>query len=297
MLRLLTWAACLLPQRWVRRLGRVLGWLTCHVFRVRRRVVRQNLAAAMRLDAVEARRLTRGIYDHLCTGAIEFLRVAALDREEALEVLGGEGVRRLKAHLGDGRGMLVLSAHLGNWDLLACAAARCGLPVNVVTRRIKTGWLDRYWMRARERCGVSLLPDSGSARRVVAALRRGEAVAMVLDQHQPGGTAVPFFGRPAATATSLARLALATGAPVVPVFLVRDGLRFRLRVHDPVQLVRTGRRSTDIIRNTALFVQTLEQEIARYPEQWLWLHRRWKIRRSPEGVAADGVSDVRRSHT
>ena len=276
-MRFLAWMARLIPARAV---GFLLGWLAFSVLRVRRRVVLKNLEQALGLRGAEARRLAADLYRHLGAGAVELLRAPGNTPAQAKELLGPEGMRRLDTVMAQGRGVLVLTAHLGHWDLLACAAAQAGLPLSVVTRRIKAGWLDRFWSGLRETCGVKLLPDSGSAGRIISRLRRGEMVGYVLDQHQPGGLAVPFFGRPAATSDSLARLARATGSPVVAAYLIRQpGGGFRLEVSDPLPAIQDleGNKGERIHEATRIYAETLEQAIRRWPEQWLWLHRRWKI--------------------
>jgi len=277
LLRLLRAVVCALPERWVRRLGRWLGRLAFSVLRIRRRVAVGNLRAALGLRAPEARRLAARVYAHLGTGTLELLRVSRLDEEQAASLLGPRGLAQLRLLLSEGRGLLVLSAHLGHWDLLACASARSGIPVAVVTRSIKQGALNRFWMEDREACGVRLLPAAGSAREILKALRRGSAVAMLIDQHEPGGEVVSFFGRPASTSTALARLARATRVPVVPVFLVRRGDGFVLDVGEPVPLRWTQDRRGDLHRATQQLTTVVEEAIARCPEQWLWLHRRWKL--------------------
>jgi Kdo2-lipid IVA lauroyltransferase/acyltransferase len=277
MIRLLCWICARLSPDRVRRLGQWFGFLAFAVLRIRRRVSLENCQCALALPPAETRRVVRQAYNHLCQGALEFLQLARLTPEAAQDLLGPAGIARLKALLAQGRGLLVLTAHLGNWDLLACAAALAGLKVNAVTRQIKTTWINRYWMRQRQHCGVRLLPAQGSARQAFAALRRNEIVALVLDQHDPSGVAVPFFNRPAATGLSLARLAHLSGAPVVPVFLLRQGQGYILQVLDPLPLVNTGHRRLDHQTNTARFSLTLESVIRGYPSQWLWLHRRWKV--------------------
>jgi KDO2-lipid IV(A) lauroyltransferase len=284
-LRLIAALVRLLPDSWTRRLGALLGALCFHIFRVRRRVAIGNLARALGLNPRQSRVLARRVYDHLCTGALEFLQIGRLTPTLAKQILG-PGLEKLRQIQARGRGVLVLSGHLGSWDLLACAASLAGLKVNVVTRRIKATWLDSFWMEQRRRCGVRLLPAVGSARAIVRALRRNEVVAMVLDQHEPQGVPVTFFGRPAATGTALARLALLSDAPVVPAFLLREERGFRLAVHDPLELVRTADHRSDVISNTRRFTQVLQVEIESAPEQWLWLHRRWKVDRTDRFVAA-----------
>jgi KDO2-lipid IV(A) lauroyltransferase len=274
----LTWLAGGLPETWVRRLGRWLGWLAFSVLRIRRRVTLENLRLALDLPPGRRLRLARRIYHQLGAGSIEFLQIGRLTPRRARAALGGEqGLDRLREVLARGRGMLALGAHLGSWDLLACATARCGLPVNVVTRRIKTGWVNRFWMDQRRACGVRLLPAEGSAPQIRAALRRNEIVAMVLDQHEPGGLPLTFLGRPAATGTALARLARATGSPVVPVFLLREPRGFRMLVEDPLDLQPSSDRARDLAAFTRTFLGVIEDQVRQRPEQWLWLHRRWKI--------------------
>jgi len=129
-------------------------------------------------------------------------------------------------------------------------------------------------MRTRGRCGVTLHGARGSAREIVAALRRVELVAVVLDQHEPGGVAVPFFGRPAATNASLARLARLSGAPVLPTFLVRTDDGFSLELGEALTIARDD---DDVAQATARFTEAIEHAVRKHPEQWLWLHRRWKL--------------------
>ncbi len=289
LLAALTWLAVRTPERWLRGIGACLGWLA-YALGVRRRVTLENLQRALGLPRADARRLARRVYGHLGRGALEFLTVGRLDRERASRILEGPGLGRLQQLLAAGRGLLVISAHLGNWDLLACAAARLGIPVNVVTRQIKRTWINRFWMGERAACGVRLLPAQGSAGAIFRALRQGEVVALVLDQHEPGGLPVPFFGRPAATGTAAARLARATGAPVVPAFLPREGAGFQLEVGEVVDLAWTGDRAQDVQRATERLSAEVEVAVRRWPEQWLWLHRRWKTPSRPSAMLAGGFS-------
>lgn len=265
------------PRSWILGMGAALGWIAFSVLRIRRRVAVNNIRRALGLPRDQATALARSCYVHLGRGLVEFLQVPALDARGAEAILGEEGLARLRGNISQGRGIIALSAHIGNWDLLASAAARCGLPVYVVTRQIKTRWINRLWMGGRREAGVHLLPSCGSAGQVVRALRAGGIVAMVLDQHQPDGVIVPFLGRPAATSDAVARLALATDCPVVPVALVRRGQGFHFEVGEPLPLSRDGDKQENIVENTACYARVLGEMVRRWPEQWLWLHRRWKV--------------------
>lgn len=277
MLRILCWIAGGISRPWILRLGRFLGWLAFSVLRVRRTVTLDNIRQALDLSQRERLLLARQVYDQLCTGALEFLGLGRLTPARARAIMGQQSLDRLQALLDRGQGVLVLTAHLGNWDLLACCAALCGLKLSVVTRQIKATWLNRFWMEQRRACGVRLLPEGGGATSILRALRNNEMVALVLDQHDPQGLVLPFLGRPAATGTALARLARRTGSPVVPVFLLRSDQGFQLVVQPLLDLRKSEDLDGDIAENTKLFLDILGDQIRREPHQWLWLHRRWKV--------------------
>lgn len=299
MWRAFEWIACRLSPRHAARFGAALGFLGGRVLGWRRAVARENLRQAFpRLEAAQLRPLLRAVYAHLGAVVVSSLRLPLLTPAAAEALLGDEVLVELRRLLAARRGLIVLSAHLGFWDLLACAAARAGLPVNVVTRQLSAGALNRWWMDRRAASGVRLWPARGSALALAQCLRRGELVAMVLDQHQPGGAVVPFFGRPAATARGLAQLARLSGAPVLPAFMVqREGgpgvelgpvLRFdgapasaeRGDSGSRCQPTRLELRQAED-RFTAVLTALIEQQVRRFPEQWFWVHRRWKVPSAP----------------
>ncbi len=249
----------------------MLGWAWYRLVPIRRGVARENVARALpELDAGRREAVVRGMYLHLGRSFVELLRNARKSPERLERELVVEGRSHLERALAEGRGVLVLSAHLGNFELLVRVGLRCGAPVHVVTKRFRSAVAERIWRWLRVG-GASLLPAEGSGRAIVRALKRGEVVAFVLDQHAPGGVRVPFFERPASTSPDLARLAAMTGAPVVPVFTCReaDG-RHRVEVGAPLEL------PPDPEDATGRCVAVVEAAIRDHPDQWLWLHRRWK---------------------
>jgi len=190
-----------------------------------------------------------------------------------------EGVEHVKAALAEGRGALLLGAHFGNFELLAAAHALTGLPpVNVVVRPLDNPYLDALVARGRERAQISLIAKRAALKGMTAALARGECVGILLDQNDGRhGVFVPFFGRPASTSRSLAVLALKTGAPVVPAFIhrLRDG-EHHVTLEPAIPVVRTGHVDRDVELNTARFTEAIERQVRAHPEQWFWVHRRWK---------------------
>ncbi|MEZ4431287.1 MAG: lysophospholipid acyltransferase family protein [bacterium] len=271
------WIAAALPAGAADALGRALGWVWYRVVPIRRGVARANVAAALGTGPAETEVVVAGMYRHLGRAFVELLRFTR--RRPSVRV---EGREHLDAALAAGRGALVLTAHLGNWELLVQAGMWVDRPVSVVTKRLRAGWAEAAW-RALRRGGPALFPAGASARLVVAALGRGEVVGYVLDQHSPEKQAVraPFFGRMAATSGDLVRLARLTGAAVVPVFIWRAGGEHVIRVGPAVALAWSADKRADVEVGTRRCLAVVEAAIAARPEQWLWIHRRWK------GAAAD----------
>ncbi len=256
----------------VSRLGVALGWAWYRLVPIRRRVARDNLARALpELSAVERERIVAEMYRHLGLSFVELLRFGGRDPARLADGLLVEGRDHLDAALGRGRGVLVVTAHLGNWELLVRAGTLCDAPVSVVTKSLRSPIAQRLWRRLRSG-GPTLLPDRGSARRIVAALRRNEVVGYVLDQHAPRGVQVPFFGRDASTYDGLARLAAATGAAVIPVFTWRTQTGHTVQIEPPVEV-------GEVVETTRRCTERIEAAVRAHPEQWLWIHRRWKLLR------------------
>ena len=250
----------------------------------------KNLAIAFpERSESDRRRILRASYINLGRGAAEIIR------------LGGFFHQRLKrrvtydrfAYWGEvaarypGRGMIILSAHFGNFELLAPAHALHGFQINLVhhTQRFLAG--DALITFIRERAGVEILRKHSAARALLKALRRGETVGIPFDQNAKRSEAifVPFFGEPAATTSGLARIVAISGAPVVPAFIVREPNQrtLRIEIHDEVPIQRSGDHEADIEENTRRFVKVIEDVVRRYPEQFLWTHRRYRTR--PRGMA------------
>lgn len=251
--------------------GAGLGWIWYALLPIRRSVARRNVAAALGLPPVEVEAVVRAMYLNLGRSAAELLCLAS-----AVEATEVEGEEHLRAALAGGRGVLLLSAHLGNWEVLVRAAMRTGAPTHVVTKRLHSAWAERLWRRAR-RGGAKLLFERHAGRAIVRALAAGEIVAFVLDQHAPEPSALrlPFLGRPAATSTGLARLALKSGAPVVPIFTHRrpDGTH-AIRIGPALSV--QGDVDEPVEALTRACLAEVEAAVRAHPEQWLWIHRRWK---------------------
>jgi KDO2-lipid IV(A) lauroyltransferase len=279
-----------LPLGFVRACGAGLGWVWYRVVPIRRAVARENVARALGLSPPETEAVVRAMYLHLGRSAGELL---ALDRVASrLEI---EGLAHLQAALDAGHGAILLTAHLGNWEVLVRAAASAGRPVHVLTKRMHRGWAEAAW-RALRRDGAALLHERGSGRRVLEALARGEVIGLVLDQHDaaPQSLRLSFFGRAAATSTGLARVALASGAPIVPVFTHRRTDGDHCVVFQPPLPPPIGAdRATRVAALTQACLAVVEAAIRRTPSQWLWIHRRWKAEAAATPAAASPEAHAR----
>jgi KDO2-lipid IV(A) lauroyltransferase len=179
-------------------------------------------------------------------------------------------------------GVLVLSGHFGNWELLVYAHGRRGHPVHMVHRAIANPLVDAWLHALRAPAGTFMIRKSGAAQSVLKALRERALLVLPIDQNSTRnlGVFVDFFGVPASTNAGMARIALRTDAPIVPVFIVREGASARHTVHvlPILQAERTGDVDADVVTNTQRFTALFEEMVRRHPEQWLWMHKRWKTR-------------------
>jgi KDO2-lipid IV(A) lauroyltransferase len=187
----------------------------------------------------------------------------------------------------EGGGLIVLTAHFGSWEFFAGAMAAHGFPLTIVQRPREDAGLDRVLQERRAEAGAAYLERGSAAFAAIRALRRGDLLALPFDQnaHAGEGVFVPFFGRLAATRTAPVRLAMLTGAPVVPAFLVRERdepLRHVARILPPLELA-PGEGDDVVLENVRRMTHAIEAEVRRAPEQWAWSHRRW--RNQPPGEA------------
>ena len=271
-----------LPSRPAACLGRWLGDVGFLLLGGRRRAALANLAIAFPdLPEAERRRLCRRSFEHLGLMAVELCFALSRPLERVLERVRVEGLGHLRAAMERHGRVLVLTAHVGNWELLSVAHRLTGFPLTIVVRPLDAPALNALAERLRLKAGVELVAKRGALRAVLSALDRGRMVGVLLDQNasRREGVFVPFFGRPASTSKGLALLAMRTRAPVVPIFAHReaDG-RHLVAIHPALEASGTPERDRAIIDLTMRCNAAIEAAIRRTPEQWLWIHRRWRTR-------------------
>ncbi len=193
-----------------------------------------------------------------------------------IEVVGLEHFEKLKK---SGKGAVLIAGHFANWELLAAGFLQAGLPVRVTYRPTNNPYFDKRILKQRAANGVTLMvPKSGpkGAKELISALRSGTSVALMNDQKFNQGLEIPFFGIPAMTAPGPTRLAMQTGAPLIPMSITRiSGTNFRVTIHEEIPLANTGNRANDIKATVIKITEFIEEQIRARPSDWFWVHRRW----------------------
>jgi KDO2-lipid IV(A) lauroyltransferase len=274
-LRSLCRAVGWLPWRWLRWPGGALGLLVGSILRVRRRHVELAMARA---GISSVPRTARGMYASLGTALLEFLWMVGRGTTPAFAVRLTDRARAA-IRRPDGRGIVIATAHTGNWDLVACTCAQGELSLSVVTKRLSVGWLDRIWQDERAARGIELLHGEGVFAAALVAVARGRAVAVLVDQAPERASAVvetSFLGEKARCDAMPALLAARGGAPLV-LALGRRGADGVYEVDVPLVLEPPEHaRGAWVADATRAINQRVESFVFAHPDQWLWLHRRWK---------------------
>ena len=276
----------LMPRRLSRAVGIGLGLAVYLVHARLRRVGMRNLALAFpEKTELERARILRGVFISLGRQLAEVCQFPKYTLENVEQVVVYDGLENYERAYARGKGVLFLTAHFGAWELSAFAHSLHGHWLHVVMRPMDNPYLDRLIQSYRTMHGNKTVGKDDFVRGLLAAMKAGEIVGILMDTNMtpPQGVFVNFFGIPACTASGLARIALRTDAAVVPGFTIWDEAlgKYRLRFDPAVELVRTGELEADIVANTQTFTKVIEDYVRKYPEQWLWVHRRWKTR--PEG--------------
>lgn len=271
-----------LPAEWNVRLGAAVGTGLYHLLPSRRAVALGNIKAAFgaAVGLEESRRILKKLFRNLGMTFMEIARIPAIDRPYAdrwITVAPGSR-QRLEAALAQGRGVLFLTGHFGNWELISIFGALRGYPSLVLAR--EQGWprLNRMLTRYRESRGCKVVTKGFPVRELIRGLREGKVVGVLADQDGGRrGMLAPFFGRLASTAPGIFALALKTQAPVLPVFMIRGrGPAHTLTIGEPIVLPESGSETERIRTGIARYLAVMERMIRAHPDQWLWLHRRWK---------------------
>ena len=274
------------PRRWARAVGAGIGALAYRLLGRLRKVGLTNLALAFpEKSPAEREQILRRLYRNLGWLLAEFCQMPRYTLDNTRAFIRYEGLDHYLAARDRGKGVLILTGHLGAWELSSYYHSLMGHPMSMVIRRLDNARVDKLVNDIRCLHGNRVLHKDDFARGLLAAMRQGETVGILMDTNMtpPQGVFVPFFSHLACTASGMARVALRTGAAVLPGFMLWEESEQKYVLHfgEAIDVTSTGNDEQDVLDNTARFTAVIEDWIRRYSDQWLWVHRRWKTR--PEG--------------
>jgi Kdo2-lipid IVA lauroyltransferase/acyltransferase len=273
----------MLPRPLAHGVGIVLGRIVYVVHPRLRRVGQRNLAMAFPEKPLSDRqKILRGVYTSLGRLLAEFCLFPRYTKRNASQVAVYQGFENFESAEKRGKGVLFLTGHFGGWEIGSFFHSLQGHPMRIVVRPLDNPFVDELVTGYRSLHGNTVIGKQGFARGLLTAMQHNETVGILMDTNMtpPQGVFVQFFGIPACTAVGIARMALHTDAAVVPAFTIWDPVlrKYRVEFDHAIELVRTGDDEVDAITNTAVFNRIFEDYVRKYPDQWLWVHRRWKTR-------------------
>ena len=272
--------ARVLPLNAALALGAGLGWAAFNIARIRRDVVMANLRQGIGGDDKALEAIGTRCYENLGRGLVEYLRFPLLTKEFVLETVKAVGRESLDSALTRGRGVMAVTGHFGDWELMGAAFSLMGYPVHLLVGEQHNQRVDDTMNAYRQVAGVGIIPMGVAMRRVLQTLRKNEIVALLSDQdaHEEG-VFVDFLGKPASTPKGPAAFALKTGAAMLPAFIVREGKTGKHTVYFESAIYPN--ETSTIYSLTKDYTDKLESYIKQYPDHWFWPHRRWKTKPEP----------------
>lgn len=275
----------LLPLNLAIIIGR-LGGALAYLFLPRySKITKENLKYAFNgvKSVHQINKIAVKVFCNLGMSAAEILSIPKKKRELNKKI-HGIGFEKLDKAFTKGKGVIILGAHLGNWELLPVYLVANGYYTNTIARRIYYEKYDEWVRLLRNSTGVNVIFRDESARKILEVLKNNELLGIMPDQDIDSveGVFVNFFGRPAYTPIAPVALAMKMGCPILPCFIIRENGGHKIIIEDPINLRITDNKQEDIVKNTQAWSAIVESYIRRYPEQWVWMHRRWKTK-PPEG--------------
>ena len=278
-------AGCLgrMPRGVARLLAACLAFAVYWCFGRLRRVGMRNLELALpELPAQARKKILKHVYIHLGWQLVEFCRMTRYTAQNTRNWMRTDGLDHYLAAQARGKGVLIITAHLGAWELSSFYHSLMGHPMGMIARKLDNRRLDAYVNGIRCLHGNFVISKDDFGRGLLKAIHAGATVGILMDKNMtpPQGEFVPFFGIAACTGTGLAHIARQTGAAVLPGFMFWEPAerRYVLRFGAEIEMPHTEDRAADILEGTRRCTAVIESWIRRYPDQWLWIHRRWKTR-------------------
>jgi len=277
----------LLPRRIALGLGSALAQVVFMLSKTERRRVIENLCSSLDVnEPKQTKKVAKGCFQHLGKSVVEVMQFPKLTKKRVNQLVTFSGREHLDAALATGKGVIILTAHFGNWELLGASLTLNGYPLNVIARPLRKEQLENIIRAYREAVGMRVIYNRGAAvKQALRCLKNNEMLGILPDvDTKVGGVFVDFFGRSAYTPYGPIALAAKTQASLLPTLIIRQpDDTHRVVIEKPLKLQLTGRRDVDFIANTQLFTRVIESYIRKHPTQWIWMHPRWKTRPPAEG--------------
>ena len=280
--RLLLFAVRILPISFSCLIGRQLGKLAFLILKKRRELTVSNIRVAREngfFDTeIDEYQLAKRVWEHIGMVGSEFLYYYERKPEVFKKAVRFEGEENLKGILAQNKGAILVSGHLGNWELLGISLMYWGFKVNPIVKFQSNGLVDKIIQDNRRSLGMGLIDKNGFLRPILAAFKRNEIVSFLMDQAtRKNGVLVNFFGKETSLPRGAAEFALKTGVPVFSARCVREKPgHYQVAIGAAIKLIRTGDHERDVEENTAMFIRLIEDMIRDNPEQWLWMHKLWR---------------------
>lgn len=270
----------LVPARIGPAIGLCLGRCAFFLLPKYRKMAIDNLTLAFGSEKSrqEINRIAVRVFENLGRNACELINFPKINEKNIGSLLKIEGLDIVDRSFAKGKGTIILGSHFGNWELLGLTFRIKGYPGYTIGRKIYFYKYDDFLNGLRRTHDVNVIYRDESPKKMLKVLKENKILGIVADQDvdSVGGVFVNFFGMPAFTPAGPVALARATGAKIIPVFVIRQGARHIFKIEEPVELIDTGNKEADIVTNTQKWSDVVESYIRRYPEQWVWIHRRWK---------------------
>ncbi|MBI1912336.1 MAG: lysophospholipid acyltransferase family protein [Deltaproteobacteria bacterium] len=271
-----------MPLGLVHILGRVFGRLIYKYDKKRRKITLDNIDRAYRDELTQEKKqeIAQKVFVNLAKMFFEFTRIPWLNQKSFIKLVKVHGTENLAKALEKKKGVILCTGHFGNWELFGASFGHIGFKLDVVARELDSPVLEQFVKWVRTRSGNVIISKNRAMRKLMRRLADNGIVTILLDQNVAlaEGVFVDFFSVPACTNKGPALLAATTGAAVVPAFIIRHGSGYRLEIQKELELTFTGDRERDALENTARCTKAIEDIVRKHPEQWFWVHRRWKTR-------------------
>lgn len=238
-------------------------------------------------DTKEILEIAKGVYRHFAIVAAEFFDMPYINKNNIHEWMDVEGLENFQAGDAQGKGLLSIVAHFGNWELMTIAGAIYLKPFYIVYRPLDNPVIDNMAEYVRTMQGNALIPKGGSGKKIMELLKENHMIGILSDQNVSAreGVFVDFFGRPACTGVGLAVMAMRSGAPILPAFMARQKSgKYKFILKPTIEAVCTGDYEADLVVNTQRFTKMVEEVVREYPEQWFWFHQRWKTKKPSQKI-------------